>query len=578
MTDLYIDELMRRADIVSVVSRYITLNKRGNTYVGLCPFHNEKTPSFHVSPEKNMYHCFGCGAGGSVINFLMQSEGYLFGDAVKILANESGMQPPEEKNFTGDTQKIKRIYEINKTAAKLYYEYLLSPHGKAALDYVINRGISLQIIKRFGLGFSPNSFDYLLKNSGYAADELFNAGLAGKNEKGNVYDRFINRLMFPIIDRLGNIIGFGGRVLDNSLPKYLNSPDTDVFKKSQNLFALNLAKKSKQDYFILAEGYIDVISLHQAGFDNAVASLGTALTINQAKLLFRYKQNITIAYDSDTAGQSATKRGIDILKNAGFSIKVLDLGNSKDPDEYIKENGVVSLQNQLEKTDNDINYLLSAIISKYDLNDDTQRIDFVKEACELISNIKNIIEREVFANKVAQSGKISVDAVLSEANRLFSKKIKDEKTKQHRSDISPRVMAQPPNRRLNYTNLASARAEEGIIALLYNIPDMKDTIAEKVSPNDFSSPELTKLFSVFFEYDAPLNIAELEQILTNDEIGLLSKITIEISAHPNPQAELLDYIEKIKSEMIKADKGSDEALLNLQKEKQNKLGGNDGRF
>ncbi|MCI8496921.1 MAG: DNA primase, partial [Clostridiales bacterium] len=379
----FIQELRARNDIESVISSYVNLRRRGRNLVGLCPFHNEKTPSFTVYPENGSFYCFGCGAGGDAINFIRKIENLDYIEAVRFLAARAGLQMPEDR-ASDETAAIRtRVLEMNRAAGRFFYSVLYSPVGKQALDYLHRRGLSDATIRHFGLGFAPDSWDSLLKHmrqKGFTGEDLRVADLALKGRRESYYDKFRNRVIFPIIDLRGSVIGFGGRVMDDSKPKYLNTADTLVFKKSMNLFAMNFAKNAKAGCLILAEGYMDVISMHQAGFTHAAAKLGTALTMQQAKLLKRYTDEIIIAGDNDEAGQKAVARDIGMLRDAGLSIRVLTVPDGKDPDEYIRENGALKFKHLLDKTGNDIEYRLAKIRSKYSLSQPDGKVAFLKEA------------------------------------------------------------------------------------------------------------------------------------------------------------------------------------------------------
>ena len=369
----FLQELSDRNPIEDVVGEYVQFTKRsGQNLFGLCPFHSEKTPSFSVSPSKQIYHCFGCGKGGSVINFIMEIENLSFPEAVEFLARRAGMKVPEQQSDPGKPKRD-RLYALNRDAARFFYEQLSTPAGAAAVDYMLRRGITPGTARRFGLGCAPESWDALcsaMKEKGYTERELYDAGLVRRGKKGGVYDAFRGRLMFPVIDVRGNVIAFSGRALGDVEPKYLNSPETPVFSKSHNLFGLNLAKKSKSGYIILVEGNIDVVSLHQAGFDSAVASLGTSLTPEQARLISRFKQEVVIAYDADEAGKKAAQRAIGILEKLELKVRVLTVRGAKDPDEFIKAKGPEAFQNLLAESENHVEYRLDAVRAKHDLATD----------------------------------------------------------------------------------------------------------------------------------------------------------------------------------------------------------------
>ena len=375
------DELVARSDIVDVVSDYVTLTPKGGSYWGLCPFHGEKTPSFHVLPDRQLYHCFGCGKGGGVVSFVMEMENLPFLDALRLLAKRAGMEFPEGDLDESSRRKRNRLLNLNKEAARFFHSQLHSPVGQPGLDYLQRRGLSKGIMTRFGLGFAPDSWDSLIRamaQKGYEKRDLLDAGLAVSNQKGSIYDRFRNRVMFPIIDLRGDVIGFGGRVLGEGTPKYLNSPDTPVFNKSRNLFALNLAKNTKLGRIVLTEGYMDTISLYQAGFDCAVASLGTSLTADHAKLLSRFTKEVVICYDADSAGVQAANRAIPMLEKTGLKVKVLRVTGAKDPDEFLRSFGRDAFARLLDQSENYVEYNLRQLQSGYDLTDPLQKAEFAR--------------------------------------------------------------------------------------------------------------------------------------------------------------------------------------------------------
>ena len=469
---VFLDELSARNDIVDVVSQYVQLKKSGANYFGLCPFHNEKTASFSVSPDKQIFHCFGCGAGGGVITFVMKAEGLEFPDAVRFLAARAGMEVPEQGEADRRAARHReRLYALCKDAARFYYDTLWKPENRAAQQYFIGRGLHRRIMNRFGLGYAPDSFHALLDAmtaKGYSREELLDAGLVSRSEKGRIYDRFRGRVMFPIIDVRGNVIAFGGRVLDDSKPKYLNSPETPIFHKSRNLFALNLAKTTKSGYFILAEGYMDVIALHQAGFDSAVASLGTSLTEEQARIIARHVSQIVISYDADGAGQAAAQRAIDILKKCDLQVKVLRIPGAKDPDEFIKAKGADAFRGLIERSEDHNAYRLEQIAAKYDLEDDEARVQFLREAARMLAGIDSTIEREVYAGRAAKMAGVTAEAMNVEVRRELGVRRKRQRAAERREIRSPVGMAQPKDRTLAYTDVKSAKAEENVLRLLFS--------------------------------------------------------------------------------------------------------------
>jgi len=411
--DDFIDEVTARNDIVDIVREYLPLKPSGRGYTALCPFHNEKTASFHVSPERQIYHCFGCGEGGNVITFVMAVERLDFPEAVKLLAERAGMDLPKadprggnrEKRISRDTREV--LYEINRESARFYHKMLYSSEGKAALQYLYSRGLDEKTIRIFGIGFAPDSWDSilgLLEAKGYDREKLLAAGLVVENkEKNSVYDRFRNRIMFPIINPRGQVVGFGGRVMDDSLPKYLNSSDGPIFNKSATLYGLNLTKKVRPlEEIIIVEGYMDVIALHRFGFPQAVASLGTALTAEQARLMRRYSSNIYVAYDGDTAGQKATLRGLDILRETGYRVRVMQFPKGMDPDDVLRTYGPEYFKKLMDKSLGLIDYKFKLLTQEYDLDTPAGKVDFATEAAKILAGVDNLIEREAHIQKIEQ--------------------------------------------------------------------------------------------------------------------------------------------------------------------------------
>lgn len=423
-SDEFIQEVTDKNDILSVVSQYVNLKRSGSTLKGLCPFHKEKTPSFSVSPDKQLYYCFGCGKGGTVIHFIMQLEHLDFVDAVTYLAEKAGMAIPDSPdNKRSDNSRLKQlIYKINADAGRFFYDQLMAPQGKAALEYAFRRGMTQGTLNRFGVGFAPEGNHLIahLTQKGYSEEELLASGVAGKNESGRLYDRFRNRLMFPIIDVRKNVIGFGGRVMGDGMPKYLNSPETIAFSKSHNLFGLNFAKATKDDFLLLVEGYMDVIALHQNGVISAVATLGTALTPEQARILKRCKGEVIIAYDSDQAGQNATKRAIQLLTDEGLVVRVLTMEGCKDPDEYMVKNGAGAFRALIDKSQLQIEYKINKLKEKYDITDLQQKVDYVNEAAKEFAGLKSPVERELYVKQLAEETGVSADSIFSEIKRLHA--------------------------------------------------------------------------------------------------------------------------------------------------------------
>lgn len=422
-SDEIIEEVRSRNDIVDVISAYVKLQKKGSSYFGLCPFHNERSPSFSVSREKQMYYCFGCGAGGNVFTFLMEYENYSFVEALRYLADRAGIDLPEreyseEERRRADLKAV--LLEIQKTAAQYYYVQLKSPQGNAALSYLKDRKLSDDTIKAFGLGYSNKYSDSLyrfLKTRGYNDETLVKSGLITVDEKRGPYDKFWNRVMFPIMDANNRVIGFGGRVMGEGKPKYLNSPETMIFDKSRNLYGLNRARSSRKNYFLLCEGYMDVISLHQSGFTNAVASLGTALTSGHASLIRRYVQEVYLTYDSDEAGTKAALRAIPILKEAGIQAKVIRMEPYKDPDEFIKNLGADAFEERIQKAGNGFMFSLQVLEQEYDMKSPEGRTGFMREAARRLTLFEEEIERNNYIEAVAEAYHVGYE----ELRRLVGK-------------------------------------------------------------------------------------------------------------------------------------------------------------
>ena len=569
----FLEELAARNPIEEVVGQYVNLRRSGSNLFGLCPFHGEKTASFSVNPEKGIYYCFGCHKGGSVINFQMEIEGLSYPDAVRALAKRAGMEVPEDAQYQNRYHQQERLWALSKEAARFYHTQLYGPAGEEGLAYAQKRGMPKSTLTRFGIGFAPNAWSSLcdaMMAKGYTEEELKQSGLASTSQKtGKVYDRFRNRLMFPIIDVRGNVIGFGGRVMDDSTPKYLNSPETVIFNKRKNLFALNLAKKSKLGYMILVEGYMDAVALHQYGFDCAVASLGTSLTEEHAALLSRYTEQVMLIYDGDEAGQNATKRAIPMLEKAGLQVKVLQMRDAKDPDEFLKKFGADRFRLLLEESSNRVEYQLRAIQKKYDLREDDQRIQFIGEAAEFISTLGNAVQREIYGGRVAEAAGISADSMKIEVNKAFKRRISREKKKQERIDLSPAAGHQPKDRHIRYDNIKSAMAEESLIAMLLREPALLSS-CDGLSQELFSSQLLGRVYEQLvqsFRQGIEVSLASLTDFTPEE----MSHIALLLQRHDGPVSEqaLADCTRTIRTEhqmqTTKSAKNNDD-LLSFQKQ------------
>lgn len=572
----FLDELAARNPIEEVVGQYVNLKRSGSYMIGLCPFHSEKTPSFSVTPDKGIFYCFGCHKGGGVINFEMEIEGLGYGDAVRALAQRAGMTLPDDEEYQSRYRRQERLWAVSKEAARYFVTQLYSPAGVEGLRYAQKRGMPKGTLTRFGIGFAPDNWHGLcdaMRAKGYTDEELEASGLALKSPKnGDLHDRFRNRLMFPIIDVRGNVIGFGGRVMDDSKPKYLNSPESEIFNKRMNLFALNVAKKSKMGFLILVEGYMDAIALHQYGFDCAVASLGTSLTDEHARLLSRYTEQVVLIYDGDEAGQNATKRAIPMLEKAGLQVKVLQMRDAKDPDEFLKKFGADKFKLLLEESSNRVEYQLRAIQKKYDLGVDEERVKFIGEAAEFISTLGNAVQREVYGNRVAEAGKISHDAMKIEVEKAVRRRQFKEKKKQERIDLAPAIAAQPKSRTIRYDNIKSAMAEEIVLAqCLSDAAMIAET--EGLKPEEFSSPLLGRVFEQLQQQSRQGMVPSVAGLtdFTGEEMAHIAGI---LQRNPGPVSEqaMRDSIQVIRQmhEFKTAD--TKDTLMELQRKLQESKG------
>ncbi len=565
----FIDELLARNPIEEVVGQYVNLKRSGANMFGLCPFHGEKTASFSVAPDKGIYYCFGCHKGGSAINFMMELEGLNYPDAVRKLASRAGMEVPEDEQYQSRYRSQERLWALHKEAARFFHSQLYAPVGETALKYALGRGMSKNILTAFGVGYAPDSWDSLVQAmlaKGYTQQELIDSGLVTQSQKNkSIFDRFRDRLMFPIIDVRGNVIAFGGRRIknDDTVAKYLNSPETLIFNKRKNLFGLNLAKKSKENSLILVEGNIDVVALHQYGFDNAVASLGTSLTEEQASLMTRYAEQIILLYDADKAGQTATQRAIPILEKAGLRVKVLHIHDAKDPDEFLKKFGPDKFRILLEDASNRVEYQLNAIRSKYDLKIDDQKVRYVQETAELICTLESPIQREVYSGRIAESAGISMDAMKLEVNKAFKRRIARQKKAQEKVDLAPVRAMQPKERSIRYDNVKSAMAEEMIITQAFLESALLEE-ADKLTAEDFTVPLFGRVFA---------QLKKRQKAHLEVSVGVLEDLTAEETSHivavcqrrentVNRQA-FRDCVQTVLSQK-KPDVSTDDDLLALQ--------------
>ena len=559
LSDDFLMELRSRADIETTISSYVNLKRAGRISKGLCPFHGEKTASFTVYPDTQSYYCFGCGNGGDVITFIKYIENLDYIDAVRFLADKNGMNMPEENSYDNTMNKRRlRMLEANREAAKFFHSCLGKPEGAVGYKYFKNRGLTDDTIRKFGLGFAPDNF-YALTNymldKGYTKEELVASNLAryAKSKPNVIYDNFRNRVMFPIIDVKGNVIAFGGRVMDDSKPKYLNTSDTMVYKKSQGVFALNLAKKSGKDSLILCEGYMDVIALHQAGFTNAVAGLGTALTGEQARLLSRYAAEIMIAYDADEAGQKAATRALSIFKGGTTAkTKVLRLEGGKDPDEIIKNYGVEKIKAIINGAANEIEFALLRERNKYDIASDDGKRQYLQSAVKILATV-GAIERDIYASRLSDELSVSKDVIVRESERQAKRNVTIERKKeftkmQTQGDVLDKLN---PQRKSFY---AAAKAEEMLITLLMANPEFLRGVDEKLSHEDFVTDFNRRIYKSVTDRlreGKPAEISFLAGDLTDDEISAVAKIQTISHTLKNTFEECEDCIKIIINEKNK---------------------------
>ena len=559
----FLDELIARSDIVDVVSGYVALQRKGGNLFGLCPFHNEKTPSFSVSPDKQIYHCFGCKKGGGVINFIMEIENLTFPEAVRFLAKRANLPVPEDDGPQDGADRLRRrVLELNRDAARWYYDLLCSPEGAAVQAYLDKRQIRKSIAVRFGMGASPDRWDGLLTamtRRGYTKEELLAAGLVVNGRNGRLYDKFRNRLMLPVIDTRGDVVGFGSRVIDNSEPKYMNTTETITYSKRRILYVLNLAKKTKRPNIILCEGNLDVVTLHQAGFDNAVASMGTALTVEQTRLLSRFTKELVLCYDNDNAGQLATQRALELLNNSEFSVKVLKLPNrmvdgkptKQDADDFIKNYGPAAFENLLSGSENGVEFRMTQIAARYDLTSDEGRIGYAGEMAEELCRLENAVERDVYTNRAAQTAGLSPEAMKLEVQRAFKRRAARDRKTRERQELNLTRSLQPADRAIRYDDLRSAMAEEGVIRLLMQ----DDSLFPDQPPlreDEFSSPLLGRIYGELWRCrGSGSSMAALSASLTPEEMSHLTTLLQKPESTANAPQALADYIRIIREEGVK---------------------------
>ena len=555
-SDDIIEEVRSKNDIVDVVSQYVKLTRRGSSYFGLCPFHNEKTPSFSVTPGKQMYYCFGCGAGGNVFNFIMEYENFTFGEALKYLADRAGVELPKieySKEVREKAKEKSELLEINKQAAQYYYYQLRTEKGAAGYQYLSGRGLTEETMRSFGLGYSDKFSDGLyryLKSKGYKDDRLRESGLFNVDERHGMYDKFWNRVIFPIMDVNNRVIGFGGRVMGDGKPKYLNSPETKIFDKSRNLYGLNVARKTRKNYIILCEGYMDVISMHQAGFTNAVASLGTALTSGHASLLKRYTQEVLLLYDSDEAGVRAALRGIPILREAGVNSRVVDLKPYKDPDEFIKNMGAEAFEDRLNRASDSFMFRVRVAEGEFPMEEPQGQNRFFERCAEMLLELKDELERNLYIDAIVKNygGRygVSTEDLRKRVNTLALKGTPAE----HR--IQPKTGSQEKKKK----DTASAQAQKLMLTWLVSYPKVFDKAAQYLSPEDFTVPLYREVAEMLFEQKKEENVnpARLLNSFPDSEeqreVASLFNATIHLEMPREQEQAFADTLLRIKKESL----------------------------
>ncbi len=558
----FLQELKARNNIEDVISQFVSLKRAGSNLVGCCPFHSERTPSFTVFRNTENYYCFGCGAGGDVITFTMKMENVDYITAVEHLAARAGLTVPDDGRGVPRVNK-ERYFEMNKLAARFFYDSLIDPKNKDALNYITSRGLTPQTIKRFGIGFADSSWDSLtgyLMSKGFEKDELKGAFLAGVSQKtGRVFDYFRNRIIFPIFDLSGNVIAFGGRIIGDGEPKYLNSSDTPVFKKSRNLYALNHAKNNTDSSLILCEGYMDVVALQQAGFVNAVATLGTALTSEQTRIIARYATTVYLCYDSDEAGQRATKRAIDMLQEVGLKVKVVTVEGAKDPDEYIKKYGKSSFEKLLRSSDGHIEYTLGKIASKYNLSVPEQKLIFVNDACDMLTSVFSEIEREIFIQKVSEMSGISADIIRSDIKKRQKKKTDTAQREFIKKEINKSVGYGDRINLDSAKNLSTVKKEENLLGILLmypefiSAPEMKSILSEDIFKCDFTK----RVFAELLKESKSDGETSFGEAFSPDEMGRITEMKLKRRELKNNSLDVARELAEALKKQIEEDSEDD---------------------
>ena len=554
LPDAFLQELKARSDLAEIAANYVTLKRSGRNLVGLCPFHSEKSPSFNIYPENGSFYCFGCGAGGDVITFVRRIENLDYMEAIRFLAQRAGMQVPEAEADSGMAKLRTRLLEINRETARFYYSVLNSDAGKEGREYFVRRALKPETVRHFGLGYAPASRFSLvdaLKKKGYAENELILANVAFRTRNGGAIDRFFGRAMFPIIDLRGNVVAFGGRTLGDDKPKYLNTSETPVFNKGEMLFALNFAKNVASGRLILCEGYMDVIALHQAGFTEAVATLGTALTAAQARLMARYAKEVVVCYDSDEPGQKAASRAIPLLRDAGLEVRVLAVTGGKDPDEYIKAKGPAKFKQLLDSCGNDVEYRLQKAKLGLNLQNPEQRVRYLNEAVQILATLENGIEREVYAGRLAQEAGIETATLLNQIRAAGRKNEKKRLQKQFQAAQQQAAGFRDSANPEKAQHLRAAVAEEAMIGYLLKFPEDAPKIAAILPPEKFITAFNRRVYTIIMGRITdgnPVGLAELSEEFTMDEISSLARILAGLDGISPSWQDVLEYVDVISQE------------------------------
>ncbi|MCI9625317.1 MAG: DNA primase [Clostridia bacterium] len=567
-----INEIIMANDLVDVIAGYVQLKKAGRSYKGLCPFHNEKTPSFTVSQEKQLYHCFGCGEGGSVIQFIEKIENLDFVETIQFLAQRAGIQLPEGNEKADDSvfyAKKKKMLEMYRHTARFYVDILYGEAGKPGRDYLVQRGLDVKTAKHFGLGYAPDKFDEcvrFLKGKGYDEALIEEAGLARQGKNGKYYDFFRGRLMVPIIDIRGNVIAFGGRILDDGQPKYLNSPDTPIFNKNKTLFAFNFAKRYCSEQIIVAEGYMDVIALHRAGFQNAVATLGTAITSNHVGMLARYTKEVVLCYDSDDAGRKATERALELLQRVNIRTKVLHVTDAKDPDEFIKKKGAQGFARLLGKSENSMMYQVGELKKQYDLGNLEEKIEFLNELAKLFAKISNPIEREILVREAAAESGVSEDAIFAQ---IRENQYNIEKNRNN--EIERAKNRQLVQNRVQHKDIQTELYEGMLANLICTDKQVYLAVRERAETDFFKSPAARSFMQKVYQQwdsgqvpDMPLILGQMEAEQAR-EISVAASRELPYADNVKAAEDILQTIEGRRKNAQAAQIGSAEELDNLLK-------------